>query len=466
LKPKNPLGGLLLVIALFLSPLSAVAQSNESVGIRQSQILSHPQGDSFFGSLVDIDGNQAIVSSGPDAFVYQLENGNWVLDAALPLDSFSGFGTTSVAISGDYAVVGNRYDDTVDTEAGATLVFEKRSGIWVEVSKLTVSEGDDFLAFFGSDVAIEGNTMVVGSYGRDVGEDSLSGAAYVYERLSGVWTLVETLRASDSEPSKYFGFSVAISGSTIVVGARQDSIDVFWAGSAYVFDNSGGSWGEVAKLTASDAGRADWFGNSVSIEDDLILVGAVYKDSTNGDSSTGSAYVFERSAQNTWAQQAKLVANPSTEFEFFGESVSLSGNKAVVGTDDGNVYVFQLENGNWTRAFDLQRNNPPPGFGNSVSISSDNVLVGGGGRDPYIGSVFSYKLSQPGACIDPDGDGYGWDGVRTCSISTTCIDSDGDGWGWDGVGSCRVGEIPVVECFDADGDGWGWDGLDTCIVGQ
>lgn len=457
---------LLLAIAVFISPFTAVAQSNQSVGIQQSQILSHPQGASYFGSLVDIDGNQAIVSSGSDAFVYQLDVDSWVLEAALPLDSFSSFATSSVAISGDYAVVGNRSDDTVDTDAGAALVFERRSGSWVEVSKLTVTESDDFLAYFGSDVAIEGNTMVVGSYGRDVGEDSLSGAAYVYERLSGVWTPVQTLTASDSEPSKYFGFSVAISGSTIVVGARQDSIDVFWAGSAYVFDNSGGSWGEVAKLTASDAGRADWFGNSVSIDNDLILIGAVYKDSATGDSSTGSAYVFEQSAQNTWVEQAKLVADPSTAFEYFGESVSLSGNRAVVGTDEGNVYVFQLESGNWTREYDLQRNNPPPGFGNSVSISSDNVLVGGGGLDPYIGLVFSYKLSQPAECIDSDGDGYGWDGIRTCSVASACIDEDGDGWGWDGVGSCRVGEIPVVECFDADGDGWGWDGLDTCVVGD
>jgi len=139
-----------------------------------------------------------------------------------------------------------------------------------------------------------------------------------------------------------FGISVSISGDTITVGANQDDDAGSGSGSAFVFDrNQGGAnnWGQVAKLTASDAAAGDFFGTSVSIFGDTITVGAT-RDNDAGTSS-GSAYVFDRNqgGANNWGQVAKLTASDAAANDFFGKSVSISGDTITVGSS-GSAYVF------------------------------------------------------------------------------------------------------------------------------
>ena len=140
--------------------------------------------------------------------------------------------------------------------------------------KLIASDGGIF-ENFGSSVAISGSTIVVGAPRDNIGSNSLQGSAYVFNRQGGSWVEMQKLTASDGAAFDSFGFSVAVSGSTIVVGATFDNIGGnLLQGSAYVFNRQGGSWVETQKLTASDGAANNLFGNSVAVSGATIVVSA------------------------------------------------------------------------------------------------------------------------------------------------------------------------------------------------
>ena len=217
---------------------------------------------------------------------------------------------------------------------------------WRWVSDGNVTAGSDAAANdqFGRSVSVSGDTMVVGAPYDDHSSTD-SGSAYVFTRSSsGVWTQQQKLTASDAAVSDYFGTSVSVSGDTLVVGAPyDDNTGGNNGGSAYVFTrSSSGVWTQQENLKASDASSYDYFGTSVSISGDTVIVGAPYDDD-NGKSSSGSAYVFIRSSSGVWSQQAKLTAEAeSGEDDQFGRSVSVSGDTVVVGApnddNDGKIY--------------------------------------------------------------------------------------------------------------------------------
>ena len=180
---------------------------------------------------------------------------------------------------------------------------------------------------FGYSVAIDGDTLVVGAYG--VGDNGFnSGSAYVFTRTGTIWTEQAKLTASDGAERDRFGWSVAIDVNTIVVGAWGDDDNGERSGSAYVFTRSGTTWSQQTKLTASDGAARDQFGGSVAIAGDTIVVGA-HQDDENGNRS-GSAYVFTRT-ETTWTQQAKLTASDGAADDIFGISVAIAGDTIVAG---------------------------------------------------------------------------------------------------------------------------------------
>ena len=323
------------------------------------------------------------------AYVYERDGaGVWqevqklVASDAQPDDEF-GF---SVSISGDRAVVGSYEEDAGGSDAGAAYVFERDgAGVWQEVEKLVASDAqaDDQ---YGWSVSISGDHVVVGAQAEDsVGFNA--GAAYVYERNgAGVWQEVQKLVAGDAQGSDLFGVSVSISGERLVVGARLEDDGGSAAGAAYVYERDGaGVWQEVQKLVASDAQAFDEFGRSVSISADRLVVGAWFEDS--GASSAGAAYVFERNGAGVWQEAQKLVASDAQVNDNFGISASISGDWLIVGayTEDagggnaGAAYLYERDGaGVWQElqklvASDAQSND---WFGFSVSISGDRAVVG------------------------------------------------------------------------------------------
>ena len=263
----------------------------------------------------------------------------------------------SVSVSGDTIVVGAESDDDNGHHSGSAYVFVMPNGGWAdmtETAKLTASDGaanDNF----GESVSVSGDTIVAGAYGDD-DNGSLSGSAYVFVRPSGGWseaTQTAKLTASDGTADDHFGISVSMSGDTIVVGA-SNTYDGTATGSAYVFEKPSGGWSDTtqtAKLTASDGAAEDNFGWSVSVSGDTIVVGAV-DDDDNGDGS-GSAYVFEKPSGG-WSdatQTAKLADIDGAADDDFGWSVSVSGDTIVVGapydddngTSSGSAHVYMFE---------------------------------------------------------------------------------------------------------------------------
>ncbi len=251
----------------------------------------------------------------------------------------------SVSVSNQYAIVGapGEKRDTAGANslvgAGAAYLFERDGGgNWNQVQKLVASDRE-FNDEFGSAVSISGDYAIVGAFF----EQSGTGAAYLFERDgSGNWTEVQNIVAADRDIGDFFGASVSISGDIAIVGAYLDHDSVSGgnplnrAGSAYFFERDGfGVWNEAQKIVASERGNDDEFGWSVSIDGNYAAIGAIFEDEdaneANSNTSTGSAYVFERDTNGNWAQVDKIVASDRTSADEFGWSVSLSGNKVVIG---------------------------------------------------------------------------------------------------------------------------------------
>ena len=307
---------------------------------------------------------------------------------------------TAVSMSGDYAIVGASKDDDNGTNSGSAYVFERTGSGWIQLAKLTASDGasDDY---FGRTVSISGDYAIVGTIEYDY-KLTTAGSAYIFEKPIGGWAdMTETakLTASDGRSFDYFGIAVSISGDYAIVGASNDSVNGLSSGSAYIFEKPIGGWAdmtETAKLTASDRGSLDYFGTAVSISGDYAIVGAKYDDD-NGLSS-GSAYIFEKPIGG-WAdmtETAKLTASDGAAEDFFGSSVSISGDYAIVGAkydDDnglssGSAYIFEKPIGGWADMTETAKLTASDGdssdyFGTAVSISEDYAIVGANGQGAY-----------------------------------------------------------------------------------
>ncbi len=304
----------------------------------------------------------------------------------------------SVSVSGDTAVIGAYLDDDGGRDSGSAYVFRRSGTSWVQEAKLTASDaaaGD----YFGWSVSVSGDTAVIGAYRDNHGVGLYSGAAYVFKRSGTSWVQEAKLTASDAAEGDWFGFSVSVSGDTAVIGALVDDDGGRDSGSAYVFKRSGTSWVQEAKLRASDAGANDQFGFSVSVDGDRVVIGAY-----GYDDGGGWAYVFKRSGTN-WVQEAKLTASDAGAHDRFGVSVSLSGDTAVIGAykDDtagwkaGAAYVFTRSGTTWTQEAKLTASDAGANyFGFSVSVSGDRAMMGAIGDNnagSWSGAAYVFKRS-------------------------------------------------------------------------
>jgi hypothetical protein len=209
-----------------------------------------------------------------------------------------------VAVDGDTAVIGAYGDDDKGAESGSAYVFVRSAdGTWSQQAKLTADDGVDDDRF-GCSVAVSGDTAVIGAmFDDDKGAES--GSAYVFVRSAdGTWSQQVKLTADDGAADDWFGIRVAVDGGTVVVGAYGDNDKGDSSGSAYVFVRAAnGTWSQQAKLIAADGAASDYFGYRVAVSGDTAVIGAMYDDD-KGDGS-GSAYVFVRAADGTWPQPSR-----------------------------------------------------------------------------------------------------------------------------------------------------------------
>lgn len=294
----------------------------------------------------------------------------------------------AVAISGDLAIIGAPQESHAGDESGSAYIFARNSATpdtWAQVTKLTASDAapDDH---FGTSVAISGDMAIVGASGASNG----SGSAYIFMRNQNgqdQWSQLKKLTANDAMDYHYFGNSVAIDGDVAIVGSYFDSHAGDGSGSAYVFtQNQGGDpWIQVKKLTASDASSFNFFGKSVAISGDLTIIGAYGKNNREG-----SVYIYERhkNGDEQWGQ-IKKFRGQSTNHRFgwavdINEDLVIVANNpsdALVGTNTGSTYIFARDQGgtnHWGRVKKLDANHPNNHeiCCDSVSISQDMAIIG------------------------------------------------------------------------------------------
>jgi hypothetical protein len=422
--------------------------------------------DDEFGISLAVDNHRVVVgarygeSNGVGdsgaAYVYTVSGSIWQFDGKLLADtSVAGdaFGF-SVALDGTTAVVGAPFDDVAAADGGAALVFRESGGTWVQAGRLVgddTADGDHF----GVSVGISGDTIIVGADLED-GVDESSGAAYVFKDVSGVWQQQAKLTAGDAAELDYFGRSVAIDGDTIVVGAyNSNKGGISSCGAAYVFQETGGSWPQAAKLTASDAGSVDRFGASVAIEGETIVIGAYRTDATETDS--GSAYIFQESV-GSWTEITQLRSAAPEFTAYFGYSVAISGDLVAMGArgdiangvKSGAAHVSKRFNGAWQQPFKVSADSASAGdwAGFSVALDGESLLVGAphaDGIESDIGFVHVFDLGFP----DCNSNGV----IDDCDLESGAEDD------------CNLNGIPDVcepfgansqDCSHLDGD---------CVVG-
>ena len=356
----------------------------------------------YFGISVDIDGDYAIVGAYEDddggtetgsAYIFNVTTGAQIHKLTAS-DKVAGdeFGR-SVAISGNYAIVGAHFDDEPSSSSGSAYIFNVQTGN--QVHKLLPSDGAQN-NYFGESVDIDGDYAIVGARGNSYGK----GAAYIFNVTTGVQT--HKLTASDAANYDSFGRSVAISGNYAIVGGNGDDDKGRDSGSAYIFNVTTGT--EIHKLIASDGAVDDYFGFSVSISGNYAIVGAFFDDDKG--SASGSAYIFN---VQTGTQLHKLIASDGAADDYFGYSVAISGNYAIVTAyldDDnssasGSVYIFNVLTGYQLIKLTASDGASNDMFGRSVAISSNYVIVG----SPYDDDNSSQSGSAyifTGALISPD----------------------------------------------------------------
>ena len=359
--------------------------------------LGGAAGDEF-GTSVSVSGDTAVVGAPfqndiqGSAYVFVRTGTSWTEQQQLAAsDGVAGdsFGI-AVTVNGDTAVVGA---NNTNFGQGTVYVFVRTGTTWTQQAELTAADGvaGDF---FGSSVALNGNnTLVVGAPNKNGNQ----GEAYVFVRSGTTWSQQAALTASDGAAGDFFGVSVAVNRNTAVIGASGKNSG---QGAAYVFVQSGTSWSQQAEITAPDGAAGDDFGVSVAVSGDTALVGADNR-TVGANASQGAAYVFVRTGPN-WAQQGSdLVASDGAAGDSFGTSVALDRDKLVVGAylkiigsnaAQGAAYVFVFNGTAWSQQQELNALDGAAndGFGYSVSVNGDTVLVGAYSKNSSQGAAYVF----------------------------------------------------------------------------
>ena len=279
---------------------------------------------------------------------------------------------------------------------------------WTQVAKLTANDGAAERCLRLVVCRFAARRRSSGASG-DSDHGTYSGSAYVFQDTGSGWIQVAKFTDPDGASNDNLGCSVSISGNTAIVGGRRADGHDADSGAAFVFRDTGSGWVQVAKLIASDGVEDDYFGDSVSISGGTAIVGATFDD--DHDINSGAVYVFEDTLSG-WTQVAKLTASDDARQDRFGCSVSISGARAVIGaygdddflSDYGSTYVFENTLSVWTQVAKLNAPDREPGdqFGECVAISGATVVIGAFGNDDLGSYSGSAYVSRVAGPLDDD----------------------------------------------------------------
>ena len=318
-----------------------------------------------FGRAVALSADAAVVlAEGHGAYVFEADGG-WRPTTVLTPDDEEHFGgyNISAAMVGAEAVLGG---PGAGSEGGAVYLFTRDDDQWRQRHQFVPTEDRNE---FGRSVAFDGERVVVGDNNNPTTMESWSGSAYVFGRDGGNWTQ-EAALGSDAE--NLFGTAVTIAGDTVLVGAPYAEPNGQETGAVFVYERADGEWSRRTTLTPDESVAAGLFGQSVALDGTTAVVGAP------GDGG-GGAYVFEQT-ETGWTRRARLTATAAGSDDDFGWSVAYTGGMAVVGApkagENGHAYVFRAAD-DWTARRLVPKN--PRGnteFGFAVALHDTTALVG------------------------------------------------------------------------------------------
>lgn len=342
--------------------------------------------------------NETSVKAPTSELISTQEMAKLLLDSSAAGDTFG----YSVALSEDglTAAIGAPYNGARGIGAGAAFIYEKTTNGWVRQTRLFAGDPNEG-AFFGSCVTLFDDTLVVGAHGdSDLGPES--GAAYVFERNGSTWTQKHKFLRPNGTSFEHFGFSCAIHGNRFIVGAPAANEFGTASGAAVAYQQTGTMWQLLQLLTAADGRPGQFFGSSVAMTQDTIVIGAP-SDNDLGPSS-GAAYIFNNGQViNT---SAKLHGDDTKLGDHYGYSVAVNGSRVIVGApgadmypmnETGAAYVYD-SGGFWhlvqKLAPDVATVNDSALFGYAVAIAGDSIVVGAPGADPVNfagGAAYVFK---------------------------------------------------------------------------
>ena len=336
----------------------------------------------------------------------------------------------AVDISGDFAIVADYKEDEDENgmntlnSAGAVYVYKKQTnGNWIQVQKLVASDRatDDE---FGFSAAIDGDYIVVGARSEDEDENgsntvTAAGSAYIFQiNSSGIWIEVQKIVPSQRSIALQWGWDVEINGDYISVGTYRDGTDengmnfLSGAGAVYMFEKNGsGIWTETQKIVPSDRASYEWFAYDIDIDADQMVIGAA------GANHQGKAYVFNRNTSGVWIESQIIFPSDIVSGSYFGETVSISGNYIVIGAksesedvsdsntmnDAGAAYVFKNDNGIWIQHKKIVASDRSSSdkFGCEVAIDNRIIVVGAffapieaNGTGNIAGATYIFELNE------------------------------------------------------------------------
>ena len=383
-------------------------------------------------------------SASGSATIFEREHHEWKQIAKLTASDASAgdyFGV-SVALSADRAMVGAYLDDDKGTSSGSVYIFKRLGEAWIEEQKITAHDGSggDSLGFA---IDASGERIIVGA-SKDDDKGSNSGSAYIYQFNGYAWVFAGKLLANDGAANDLFGYSVAIDGRRAVVGAFGEDVKGSSSGAAYIFEDNGAGWQQVAKVWASDGAAGDLLGYDVDISGDRVVAGS-QRDDDNG-TDAGSAYVFRRETSGSWVQEKKIRASTASSGDYFGYAVAIHNARIAIGaykedlgfSNAGALYVYERDQTDWQEVALLKASDRAATdyFGFSVSMDNDLVCVGGPYNDDNgsaSGSAYVFDMAGTDP-LEEDSDQDGMDdgfeelaGFDALNAKDGAEDPDADG---------------------------------------
>jgi sugar lactone lactonase YvrE len=345
----------------------------------------------------------------------------------------------AVDIVGDLALVGSPGDDNLrGTDAGGAYLFQRSGTVWSLVTKLKAGDGSPGDRLGGS-VAMGSGFVLVGCRMADLPGKADAGAVYMFVLKAGFWTQTAKLTARDASAGAWFGESLAIDGSNVIIGSPTASEG---RGAAYHFTRSGTSCTQKAVLTANDAQPGDGFGGAVAVSGGRAFIGAPLRNSARG-----AVYSFEL-AGSTWLQVQTLTHSAGSTGDLFGDSVVLDFPRAVVGSPGrdssaGAAYVFGRSGNAWTQTQELKASDAAAGdaFGMSMSLHRTTILIGAPGDDLTNSDQGSAYL-------------FSSEGASTWSQQAKLKDDAGVQGDWFGGAVAFDQTTAVIGAFQANAPGW------------